>query len=202
MIEHSLVGRGIDDEPILAAFARIPRELFMPEQSFDIAYADFPVPIGRGQTISQPYIVAHMLQELELRPDVTVLEVGSGSGYVIALLSLLCRSVHGVERISELSERSRSVLGNLMRGGVIRNNFTIIDSGDLLGCPDSAPFDRILVSAAAPEVPPELFAQLAEGGVMIMPVGDDEQWLEKIMKVKGRMVREELLPVKFVPLVL
>jgi protein-L-isoaspartate(D-aspartate) O-methyltransferase len=160
---------GVTDARILKAFEQVPREAFLPPDLADRAYEDTALPIGLGQTISQPSMIALMLQALQCRPQHRVLEVGSGSGYVLALLSQLGCEVFGVERHSELAARAAETLRSIGVAGVI------VQEGDgTLGLPQHTPFDRILVSAGAPAIPDALLAELAEGGRLVMPVGGAE----------------------------
>ena len=196
MIEHHLRDRGITSAALLRAFGLVERERFVPDGLHERAYDDNPLPIGHGQTISQPYIVAYMLQELELRQEHRALEVGAGSGYVVALLSHLCGKVVGTERIEELAALATENLSHLKR-----SNYRIVHTPATLGSPADGPFDRIIVSATAASIPGGLFLQLAEGGVMVIPVGSSwDQWLWKVTKTKGTAVTKRLLPVRFVPL--
>jgi protein-L-isoaspartate(D-aspartate) O-methyltransferase len=159
--------RSITDERVLEAFAKVPRELFvLPERQAE-AYDNRALPIGHGQTISQPLMVALMLQELELNGTEKVLDIGTGSGYQAALLSELASSVVGVELVPELTERARRTL---RENGY--DNVTVHQAGDVLGWPDDAPYDAIVVAAASPRIPQSLVAQLAPGGRMVIPVGD------------------------------
>jgi protein-L-isoaspartate(D-aspartate) O-methyltransferase len=189
---------GIRDERVLAAIAQIPRARFVPEELRGEADADRPLPIGRGQTISQPFVVAYMTEKLRLTGAERVLEVGTGSGYQTALLARLAEEVFSVEIVAELAERARSVLADLGLANVR------LRTGDgALGWPEEAPFDRIVVTAAAPDVPRPLMDQLAPGGRMVIPVGDDVdvQWLRVIDKGNdGANAQADLLPVRFVPL--
>ena len=158
--------RGIRDPRVLSAFRDIPRHLFVPRERTDEAHDDRPLDIGQGQTISQPYMVALMTEVLRLSGGERVLEIGTGSGYQTAILSKLCAAVYTVERLGGLSRRAQEVLGTL---GLANVHFRVGDG--TLGWPDEAPFGRIMVTAGAPEVPPSLEAQLAEGGRLVMPVG-------------------------------
>jgi protein-L-isoaspartate(D-aspartate) O-methyltransferase len=189
---------GIRDERVLAAIAQIPRARFVPESCRDEAEADRPLPIGFGQTISQPYVAAYMTESLRLAGAERVLEVGTGSGYQTALLAYLAAEVFSVEIVAELSQRARGVLEELGLANVH------LRTGDgALGWPEEAPFDRVIVTAAAPEVPRALMEQLAPGGRMIIPVGDgpDVQWLRVVDKGNdGANVEANLLPVRFVPM--
>ena len=190
--------RGIRDTNVLRAIERVPRELFVDPAFADHAYQDIALPIDCGQTISQPFVVAFMTEKLELDETHKVLEIGTGSGYQAAVLSHLCRRVYTIERYRELqkgADRRFAQLG-------ITNITTIIGDG-WLGWPPQAPFDRIVVTAAAPEAPPALVEQLNEGGRMIIPLGPtrDEQSLVQIDKTAAGITEKSLLPVRFVPLV-
>jgi len=196
MVEMQLERRNIHDERVLTAMREAPRHLFVPECFRDLAYDDCPVPIGYNQTISQPYIVAYMLQHLKFTGKEKVLEIGAGSGYQTALLSQLCRKVYALEIISELAAQAESTLGALE----IRNvKIHCVDG--YLGWPDLTAFDRIIVAAAPGHVPQNLLAQLREGGRMILPLGDFNQYLLLLRKAPaGKILRRKLVPVKFVPM--
>ncbi len=198
MITHDLRGRGIRDERVLAAMDAVPRELFVPPDLRDEAYADRALPIGHGQTISQPYIVALMVEALELRGRETVLDVGSGSGYATAVLAHLANWVVGIERIPELASAARDRLEVL---GL--DHCEILVGDGARGHPDDAPFDAVLVSAAAPELPLALAEQLADGGRLVLPLGPEAE--TQILTVWSRHGREleaqTLCPCRFVPLV-
>jgi protein-L-isoaspartate(D-aspartate) O-methyltransferase len=197
MVDDQLRARGVQDERVLAAMARVPRHEFAPERYSDQAYEDHPLPIGEGQTISQPYIVALMLEALALTPADRVLEVGTGSGYLTALLAEIVERVFSVERHAMLAEAARDLLARLGY-----TNVAVIVGDGSQGFAEAAPYQAIIVSAAAPEVPPSLVTQLAEGGRMILPVGDGEsQQLQLIRKENGqaRIALRELC--RFVPLV-
>jgi protein-L-isoaspartate(D-aspartate) O-methyltransferase len=197
MLQTQLAERGIRDPRVLEAMRSVPRHEFVLEEFRDCAYEDSPLPIGDGQTISQPYIVAAMLEHLALRENDRVLEVGTGSGYVTALLSVLCAEVFSVERYESLAQSARA---KLLRLGY--NNVAIHVDDGTLGWSEFAPFDAILVSAATPEVPPALFEQLRDGGRMILPVGPAwSQELQLIRKVGGRREVTTLEGCRFVPLV-
>jgi protein-L-isoaspartate(D-aspartate) O-methyltransferase len=197
MVEEQLVQRGVTDERVLAAMRRIPRHLFVEEPLRDRAHGDHPLPIGEEQTISQPYIVGFMTQLLELRGQEKVLEVGTGSGYQTAVLAELARRVCSIERLPRLAERARGLLEQLGYDNV----WVRVGSGTL-GWPDEAPFDRILVTAGGPSIPPPLFQQLAEGGRMVVPVGDiANQTLTVVEKVRGEMKTRSHGDCKFVKLV-
>jgi len=190
--------RGIRDTRVLRAIERVPRELFVDEAFTDHAYQDIALPIECGQTISQPFVVAFMTEKLELDPRHKVLEIGTGSGYQAAVLSHLCRRIYSVERWRELQKSAEQRLAELK----IANVTTIIGDG-WLGWPPQAPFDRIIVTAAALDAPAPLLDQLKEGGRMIIPLGAtrDAQSLVQIDKTEEGLVETPLLPVRFVPLV-
>lgn len=197
MVRVQLEERGIHDARVLAAMREVPRHEFVAEELRADAYEDHPLPIGCGQTISQPYIVAVMLQHLALRATDRVLEVGTGSGYATALLSRLCAEVFSIERHGELADSAKSALDRLSY-----SNVTIKLGDGSQGLPESAPFDAILVSAATPAMPPALFAQLREGGRMIVPIGLPAcQQLQLVRKVNGQPEMRELEGCRFVPLV-
>jgi protein-L-isoaspartate(D-aspartate) O-methyltransferase len=197
MVERQLRRRGIRDERVLAAMLSVPRHEFVPEELAAEAYSDRPLPIGHGQTISQPFMVAAMAEALQLSGGERVLEVGAGSGYQAALLSLLACEVHAVEIHEELAFASRERLRRLGYGNV-RVHF-----GDgTLGWPDEAPFEAIAVTAAAPDIPPPLAAQLAEGGRLVLPVGSaEEQRLLRVDKRASALFTRPLYHCRFVPLV-
>jgi protein-L-isoaspartate(D-aspartate) O-methyltransferase len=183
MLDHQLMRRGVIDSRVLAAMRKVPRHLFVDEALRERAYGDYPLPIGEGQTISQPFIVGLMSQLLGLTGSEKVLEVGTGSGYQAAVLAELARRVCSIERLPALAARARSLLESLG----YTNVWVRVGCGTL-GWPDEAPFDRILVTAGAPAVPPPLFEQLAEGGRMVLPVGQvTEQTLTVVEKVGGEM---------------
>ena len=197
MVRVQLAERGIRDARVLDAMRTVPRHEFVPEDFRQDAYEDHPLPIGECQTISQPYIVAAMLEHLALKATDRVLEVGTGSGYVTALLSMLCAEVFSVERFASLAAAADATLRRLGYGNVR------IKVGDgCRGWSEHAPFDAILVSAATAEVPAPLFAQLSEGGRMILPVGPpSSQELQLIRKVNGRPDVTLLEGCRFVPLI-
>jgi len=197
MVRFQLEDRGIHDLRVLDVMREVPRHEFVAEELQSEAYEDHPLPIGAGQTISQPYIVALMLQHLALRPEDRVLEVGTGSGYATALLSRLCAHVDSIERHAELAESARQVIDRLGY-----SNVRIVVGDGAQGLPQYAPFDAILVSAAAPAVPPALFKQLGEGGRMIVPVGRaGVQQLQLVRKAYGQAEITDLEGCRFVPLV-
>lgn len=197
MVRDQLQRRDIDDPRVLDAMRAVPRHRFVGRELQEYAYADTPLPIGRGQTISQPYIVAFMAQALRLRGGERVLEVGSGSGYAAAVLSRLAAEVYGIELERDLYDRSVVTLDALGYPNVH------LRCGDGFGgWPEQGPFDAILVSCAAEEVPAPLWEQLAEGGRIVYPKGsaDDVQELVRVTKVQGRAREERLVPVRFVPM--
>jgi protein-L-isoaspartate(D-aspartate) O-methyltransferase len=197
LVRTQLAERGIREVRVLDAMSRVPRHEFVPETLRQEAYEDHPLPIGEGQTISQPYIVAAMLEHLALQATDRVLEVGTGSGYVTALLSLLCAEVYSVERHAQLAALAESTLHRLG----YRNMKIRVGDGSQ-GWPEYAPFDAILVSAATPEMPPALFAQLREGGRLVVPVGPpSSQELQVIGKIGGEPEVRVLEGCRFVPLV-
>jgi protein-L-isoaspartate(D-aspartate) O-methyltransferase len=197
MIERQLKARGITDEATLKAFRKIPREVFVPNIDKPSAYGDYPLPIGSGQTISQPYIVALMTESLSLNKQDKVLEVGTGSGYQAAILADICSKVYGVERFSHFAARALDTLKKLNITNVR------IKTGDgTLGWPKHAPYDKIIVTAAAPEIPESLTNQLKEQGIMVIPVGS--RWSQNLLKVtkkKAKIKKESICPCVFVPLV-
>jgi protein-L-isoaspartate(D-aspartate) O-methyltransferase len=196
MVTEQIIARGIADERVLDALRRIPRHWFVPEEYANIAYSDSPLPIGHGQTISQPYIVALMTELLELAGDENVLEVGTGSGYQAALLARLAHQVHTIERHSELAAKADEVL---LRIGL--SNVLVHVGDGSLGLPKYAPFEAIMVTAAAPRVPQPLLDQLAEGGRLVLPEGGaGGQMLDRWRKLGGQYKQEHIAPVAFVPL--
>lgn len=196
MVASQIKSRGINNERVLQAFRMIPRHLFVPEEYQTNAYADHPLPIGNGQTISQPYIVALMTSHLNLTGDEKVLEIGTGSGYQTAILANLAEEVHSVERISQLSDLAERNLRVLE----MDNIYLHVGDGSL-GWADAAPYDRILITAAAPEIPEIILKQLKVSGRIVSPVGGRwRQMLEVWVKEKNRIKKEQILPVVFVPL--
>jgi protein-L-isoaspartate(D-aspartate) O-methyltransferase len=197
MVERQLRRRGIRDERVLAAMATVPRELFVPEAERRRAYADSALPIGYGQTISQPYVVAAMCELLSLGGEERVLDVGTGSGYAAAIVAELAASVVTVERVPELAERARAALA------AAGHREVEVRLGDgSLGAPDRAPFDAIAVAAAVPGVPPALYAQLRDGGRLVVPRGErDAQELVQVVRTPSGPVETRSLPCRFVPLI-
>lgn len=196
MVEFQIRRRGVKDRKVLKAMLKVPRHLFVPEQMKEQAYGDEPLPIGEGQTISQPYIVAYMTEALRLRGRERVLEIGTGSGYQTAILAEIVREVYTVELIPELSARARAVLEKL---GYRNIQFRVGDG--TLGWPEHAPYDAILVSAAPASVPPALVEQLKTGGQMIIPVGTDFQELVLVTRKETGWDEQRLIGVRFVPLI-
>ncbi|HWR17334.1 MAG TPA: protein-L-isoaspartate(D-aspartate) O-methyltransferase [Terriglobales bacterium] len=197
MVARQLRARGIRDERVLAVMERVPRHEFVPPPLRASSYDDNPVPIGEGQTVSQPYIVAYMLEALEIQPSHHVLEIGTGTGYQAALLAELAREVVTVERVPALFIAALDLLAKLGY-----TNVEVVSGDGTRGVAAQAPFDRIIVAAAAPEVPRNLFDQLSEGGKMIIPVGSPEmQDLLLVRKVNGRPQVQQLEGCRFVPLI-
>jgi len=197
MVARQIAARGIRDELVLKAMSEVPRHLFVPADAAGQAYEDYPLPIGEGQTISQPYIVALMTECLALKGGEKVLEVGTGSGYQAAVLGRIAGSVFTIEINGTLARRAGATLERLGFGNVH------IRSGDgFFGWPEEAPFDSVIVTAAAPEIPPALFAQLAEGGRLVIPLGDPAtyQRLTVATKRNGKPRIEQVLDVRFVPM--
>lgn len=196
MIHDHLAARGINSPSVLQAFETIDRRLFVPHSYASEAYADCPLPIGHGQTISQPYIVAISLQELAPQPGQRVLDVGAGSGYQTALLACMAGEVCAIERISELARRATETLKKLE----ITNVHVQVGDGSL-GWPEQAPFDRIICGAASPQVPETWIEQLASGGRIVLPLGGrDVQTLVRIDKIAAELTTREICDVRFVPL--
>jgi len=197
MVSQQLRSRGIRDERVLAAMESVPRHEFAPERYRGQAYEDHPLPIGEGQTISQPYIVALMLEALELLPSDNALEVGTGSGYVTALLAELAAHVTSMERHASLAESARALLQSMGY-----TNATVVTGDGTRGFPDAAPYNAIIVSAAAGEMPQALVAQLAEGGRMIIPVGADDTQQLRLVRFQGGELHTEFRELcRFVPLI-
>ncbi len=197
MVRDQLVVRGIRDRDVLEAMEAVPRHLFVEEGLYAQAYNDYPLPIGEKQTISQPFMVALMTESLGLKGTERVLEIGTGSGYQTAVLSLLAERVYSIERISTLAARARRILDDLHCTNVI-----IRVADGTLGLAEEAPFDAIIVTAASPDVPEAYMNQLAEGGRLVIPVGTEfVQELVRITKRRGSFVRESLGGCRFVKLV-
>jgi protein-L-isoaspartate(D-aspartate) O-methyltransferase len=197
MVEHQLRRRGIKDPCVLAAMEKIPRHRFLPNPDDPGAYGDYPLPIGYGQTISQPYMVAIMTEALCLTGGERVLEIGTGSGYQAAILAELSREVYSVERFPSLAERARSILADLGY-----TNVTLVIGDGSLGHPQAGPYDRIIVTAACPQISHPWVEQLAEGGIILAPIGDRwGQTLTKAVKRGDKLDYQNLGGCVFVPLV-
>ncbi len=197
MVEEQIIQRGIRDPRVLKAVREVPRHVFVPDQDPQWAYIDAPILVGWGQTISQPYIVALMSEALELKGEERVLEIGTGSGYQAAILSHLARHVCSIERIEGLARRAKETLEEL---GI--TNVKVVHGNGSIGLPEEAPFDAIIVTAAAPEVPKPLIDQLADRGRLVLPVGErDTQTLTKITRTGHTTRREDLGVCAFVPLI-
>ena len=197
MVDSQIRARGVRDPLVLSAMAKVPRHLFIPPGLWEEAYADYPLPIGEGQTISQPYIVAFMTDALGLRPEDKVLEIGTGSGYQAAVLAELAATVYSIEIVSELALRASQTLKALGYGRVQ------VRQGDgFFGWPEAAPFDAMMITAATPKVPPPLLAQLKDGGRLILPLEhpDGYQVLTLVTKTAGKTTSRAVLDVRFVPM--
>ena len=195
MVDETIAARDIKDPRVLAAMRKVPRHLFVPAEQQRLAYEDHPLPIGKDQTISQPYIVAYMSQALELKPTDKVLEIGTGSGYQAAVLGELVREVYTIEIVKELADRATKTLAE---GGY--KNIHVRHGDGYAGWPEHAPFDAIMVTAAPDHVPQPLVDQLAPGGRMVIPVGDYFQELRLIQRTEKGVVERSTLSVRFVPL--
>lgn len=196
MVDRQIRARGIQNASVLDAVARVPRHLFVPPDVRHQAYEDTPLPIGHGQTISQPYIVAYMTEALEASRDHRVLEIGTGSGYQAAVLAELVREVYSIEIVPDLAEGARRALA-----GAGYRNVDVRTGNGYVGWPERAPFDRIIVTAAPPEVPPALVDQLAVGGRMVVPVGTLLQEIVIVTKDARGVSETRTIPVRFVPMV-
>ena len=196
MVNRQIVARGITDKAVLDAMQKVPRHLFLPKYLWEDAYRDSPLPIGNGQTISQPYIVAYMTSLIEPEKTDKVLEIGTGSGYQAAVLAEIVDSVFTIEIIDELAESAALKLKEL------DYHHVWVKQGDgYFGWPEHAPFNKIIVTAAAEKIPPKLIEQLKEGGKMVLPVGPkfSVQNLILVQKVNGKIIKQNMLPVRFVP---
>jgi protein-L-isoaspartate(D-aspartate) O-methyltransferase len=198
MVQHQIVARGVRDPDVIKAMLKVPRHSFVPMARRAYSYEDYPLPIGEGQTISQPYIVAYMTEALDLRPGDRVLEVGTGSGYQAAILAELVKEVYTIEIVEKLGKRARQTLDRL---GYTNIHVRIGDG--YKGWPDKSPFDAVIVTCAPEKVPRALIEQLNEGGRMIIPVGRSGgvQKLVKAVKKGGRLKTEDVMYVRFVPMV-
>lgn len=196
MVERQILARNVEDPKVIEAMRTVPRHKFVPEELKGHAYEDGPLPIGHGQTISQPYIVAYMTEQLNLKGDEKVLEVGTGSGYQAAVLAEIVQSVYTIEIVEPLAKEAREILNQ----AGYKNIHTRIGDG-YRGWPEEAPFDAIIVTAAPKTLPENLIDQLKTGGRMIVPVGDWAQTLLLIRKTEKDYTQEKLLPVRFVPMI-
>lgn len=198
MVETQLIPRGIYDRRVIEAMLEVPRHLFVEEALEEQAYSDFPLPIGEGQTISQPYMVALMTQALELKGDEKVLEIGTGSGYQTAILSKLCERVFSIERVSLLASKARRLLDEINSCNVV---IRIADGS--MGWPENAPFDAIIVSAASPSIPQPLIEQLSTGGRLVIPVGSlaSQELIKVVKREGGSFSKENLGGCRFVRLI-
>ena len=197
MVENQIVHRGIVDEGVIQAMLTVKRHLFVEEAMAESAYGDFPLPIGDGQTISQPYMVAVMTEKLKLGKESCVLEIGTGSGYQTAILAEMSERVYTIERIAMLERKARKRLEEM---GYTNIAFKIGDG--TLGWSEAAPFDGILITAGSPKIPDLLFSQLKEEGRMVIPIGNSfSQTLTVVRKVKGKKVEESFFGCTFVPLI-
>lgn len=199
MVEEQIVDRGVHDQRVLAALREVPRERFVPAELANRAYVDAPLPVAEGQTISQPYIVALMIEALALRPDDRVLDVGTGSGYAAAVMGRMVAEVYGIERHAALVDYARERFKALAY-----DNIRLRQGDGTLGWPEQAPFDAIMVAAAGPRIPAALSAQLIEGGRLVMPVGP-EGGVQSLIRLTragpDAWGRETLCDVRFVPLI-
>lgn len=197
MVEEQLIPRGIKDQKVLDVFYKVERHKFVPQNLRTSAYADFPVPIGEGQTISQPFIVALMTECLDLAGQEKILEIGTGSGYQAAILAELAKEVYTIERFKSLAKRAEAALSELGY-----KNIKLMVGDGSLGWPEFAPFDRIIITAASPRVPLPLIEQLEESGKLILPLGESfSQVLTVVEKKKGKLESIEVCGCVFVPLV-
>ncbi|EHO41526.1 Protein-L-isoaspartate O-methyltransferase [Caldithrix abyssi DSM 13497] len=195
MVEQQIIARGVKDPAVIRAMESVPRHLFVPESEMAYAYLDEPRPIGHGQTISQPYIVAFMTEQLHLKPTDRVLEIGTGSGYQAAVLAEIVDSVYTIEIVPELARIARERLQELGY-----DNVQVKQGDGYNGWPEKAPFDAIIVTAAPPNIPPPLLEQLKIGGVMVLPVGEYVQELVVVQKSEEGISMRNVLPVRFVPM--
>ncbi|HIE35714.1 MAG TPA: protein-L-isoaspartate(D-aspartate) O-methyltransferase [Candidatus Omnitrophica bacterium] len=196
MVEEQIIRRGIKDKRVIEAFLKVPRDKFVPFSYRTLSYVDSPLPIGYGQTISQPYIVALMTELLELNGKEKVLEIGTGSGYQAAILAQICKEVYTIEIIKPLKEEAEKRLKDLEY-----KNIKVKRDDGFLGWKEYAPFDAIIVTCAPKEIPPKLVEQLKEGGKMVIPVGGGTQQLKLVVKEKGRVKIKNIIPVRFVPMI-
>ena len=195
MVDLQIAGRGVRDAKVLAAMKKIDRALFVPSQEWHRAFSDQPIPIGHGQTVSQPYVVAAMTEALQLEATDRVLEIGTGSGYQTAVLAEIAREVWTMEIVEPLALGARDALERL---GYSNLHFRVGDGGE--GWPTSAPFDKIIVTAAPKQIPDALLNQLVSEGLMVIPVGSDNQELLRVRRVGEGVEKEHLFGVRFVPM--
>ena len=198
MVKRQIIARGVKNEHVITAMYTVPRHLFVPESNRSKAYDDTPLPIGSGQTISQPYIVAFMSEALDLKPDDRILEIGTGSGYQAAVLAEIVKEVYSIEIIPVIGNRASKLLDEMG----YTNIHIKVDDG-YKGWPEKGPFDAVIVTCAPDKIPQTLIDQLREGGKIIIPVGSQysAQHLIRGVKQKGRLITENVLPVRFVPMV-
>lgn len=196
MVKYQIEQRGIKDRRVLEVMRRVERHRFVPRQIQHLAYEDTPLPIGEGQTISQPYIVAIMTEVLQLKSKEKVLEIGTGSGYQAAVLAELAQEVYTIEILPELANQAQKLLEELGY-----KNIKVKCADGYLGWPEFAPFDAIIVTCAPEEIPQALIEQLAEGGRMVIPVGTAYQELRLLVKAQGRIKQTDIIPVRFVPMI-
>jgi protein-L-isoaspartate(D-aspartate) O-methyltransferase len=196
MIEEQIRQRGVTNPRVLDAMSRVPRERFVPGEIAPRAYADSPLPIGHGQTISQPYIVAYMSEVLDVQPSHRVLEIGTGSGYQAAVLAELAREVYSIEIVSALATSAAATLAALGY-----TNVHVRDGDGYAGWPEQGPFDRIMITAAPDQIPQPLLDQLASGGRLVAPVGTQQetQWITVVDRTAKGLVEKRTIPVQFVP---
>jgi protein-L-isoaspartate(D-aspartate) O-methyltransferase len=197
MVEGQIKRRGVSDQRVLDAMLKVERHVFVPLYLRSLAYIDSPLPIGNGQTISQPYIVALMTELADVGPEDKVLEIGTGSGYQAAILAELAKEVYTIEIIPELSERAEKLLNELGY-----KNIKVMQGDGYLGWPECAPFDAVIVTCAPLDIPEKLIEQLSEDGRIVIPVGEaGNQVLKLLVKKSGEIIEEEVIPVSFVPMV-
>jgi len=197
MVQEQLIPRGIHDPATLKAMESVPRHLFVEDALWGQAYGDYPLPIGKGQTISQPYIVALMTQALQLKGHETVLEIGTGSGYQAAILAQMCARVHTIERIDSLLVQARKIFDQLHYLNILSK----LDDGTV-GWPENGPYDAIMVTAGGPKVPEPLLEQLADPGILVIPVGEKSyQQLQLVTKSENRLAFTTIESVRFVSLI-
>ncbi len=195
MVDRQIRARGIKDPMVLKAMKEIPRHYFIPDDNINLAYSDQPLPIGSGQTISQPYIVAFMSEQLQLTSKSRVLEIGTGSGYQAAVLGAIVDSVFTIEIVPKLARNAKKLLSELGY-----NNIVVKEGDGYAGWPEKAPFDAIMVTAAPSKIPPPLLEQLSIGAQMVLPVGEFRQELVVVTKTTSSIEMENVLPVRFVPM--